>query len=209
METNSSLKYKEEMKLNYELLKSAMRNFNSFIVCEDNKETLSRFKVRTSEQEGPSFFIPYRVRDLLIASTDDMCRYALYHDIGYNAEGLLDISPAARAAFFTKWVIRLRPCILDIAEDARYSSVSIENDGVAFEEHQIVFCNEHFAACIASAALNIPSEQNPEEAIYIPEIFENKELKTFLYHLRYRIPHQDTLTLLFNRLKTQEALGQI
>lgn len=49
MEINFFLKYKEEMKLNYELLKFVMRNFNSFIVCEDNKEIFLCFKVRIFE----------------------------------------------------------------------------------------------------------------------------------------------------------------
>lgn len=202
LENFPGLSYKKELEINEKFLEVGIASFNDFVARDANKEYLTRFYAKFTNDYG--LFVPYRLRDILIASTDDMCRYALYHDIKTNKDGFLDISPSARAVFLCKWALKLRPCMLDFAEnEENYASLDLDAGDC---EDEFVYCNEYFALILASVVLNIKVD-GKVRAIY--ELMEDEEFRTFLYHMRYRIVHQDTLNLLFNRIKTQETLDRL
>ncbi|MGL1959454.1 MAG: hypothetical protein OCD00_19415 [Colwellia sp.] len=223
LESLPGLNYSQELQYNQNCIDNAIKSFNTFILNKKNEDKLNYYS-QLVDVNKCSFYIPYRLRDILVASTDDMCRYALYHRIGVKENGTLDISLAARAVFLTKWILKIRPCILDIVERPHhYESVMIGDDNFNFSEHIFSFCNEHFAAMAASIALNIPKKSNQQSTLsttktdlskktgaeYIICLLDSEEIRTFLYHSKYRIHHQDTFTLLFNRLKIQEKLGTL
>lgn len=54
-----------------------------------------------------------RSADLLNSATQDIIRYALYHPVAKDKNGLFRISESVRAAYLTKWIMIFKPLNID------------------------------------------------------------------------------------------------
>lgn len=141
------------------------------------------------------FISDQRLHSMLRAVTHDLLRYAQYQRISFNEEtNRYKICQSVRAAVFTKWVMMLRPYSLDVVSSEKYY------------DNEVYFCNEFAAIYCASVAMSdvlpLDSNNNPKTLF---DILEESELEVMLYHLRYRIKHQDTYSLFYRRIKEQNV----
>jgi hypothetical protein len=135
-----------------------------------------------------------RVISLLRAVTHDLLRYAVYQRIPFNSEvGRYSICPAMRASVFTKWGMLLRPYTLD----------SVNGQTTSAGKWIAKYCNELGAIAAASVSMSCITGEKDGKAVFLAEILKPSELEVFLYHLRYRIKHQDSYSLFYRRIKEQ------
>lgn len=163
------------------------------------------------DTEDTSFFpyIRYRIKDILVSVTDDLCRYAQYHNIctdmrAASGKECYSISESVRASFFTKWILKLRPCVLDyIAESGEYRSSNVDSHDAAQEFRDdpykaVTFCNEFIAMISLAVILNVEAGEGEINSYH--DLFSNVDMSTVFYALRYRVVHQDSYTLLFAKI---------
>lgn len=136
------------------------------------------------------YFIKLRLKEVIISATDDICRYCLYHDIEVGNTGTFLLLPPTRAAFFVKWIANFKPCKLD-----EY----VQNSSAICRRYE--YGNEVLATFVASTILGLRDGKTQDSKIcLLSDLIDKKELEAFLYQLKYRINHQDTLYSFFNRL---------
>lgn len=181
-------------KIYFELAYITLVNENIFCTKDSTKEL------------NNLFYIKYRIQDVLISITDDLIRYADYHKINTierkNGEPIFDISEPVRATFFTKWILKIRPCIIDskIPFDHEYkSSDELDKDFCIREIHKVEFCNEHLAMVATSFILNI-KYADADEIVTYDKMFNAEEQSTLFYSLRYRVVHQDSYGFLYRKI---------
>lgn len=144
-------------------------------------------------------YLTYRIEDILVSVTDDLMRYASYHnipkEIGKDSKEVYSICEAVRAAVFTKWILKIRASIAD-KELLRYSS-SVEDDTSILEkrEHRLEFCNEYLALVCVAQIFNIKHTNG--KILSFNKFLTKEFLVTLLYTLRYRVTHQDSYVELF------------
>lgn len=146
------------------------------------------------------FYSLYRIEDILVSVTDDLIRYAQYHKIKkkeYKGNDIYSISDPTRAAFFTKWILKLRPSLADARLCNKYISSREDEDLVGSATHKIGFCNEYLALLVASKIFNIRSGN---KIVGYDMIFGKELLPTLFYSLRYRLVHQDSYSELYRNV---------
>lgn len=195
--------YKAEYLVNCSLLSNAV-----FHHQERMESDLSEAGIELSTADViDKIYINYRLKDVLISVTDDLLRYAMYHDIKAgtkraNGDEVFSIAEPVRASFFAKWILKLRPSIADALLPADYEYVSFHTDKPQQLEkpgYRIEFCNETLALIASALILKIPHEDGSTISGY-DDLFHARELSTLLYSLRYRVAHQDVYTPVFYKL---------
>jgi hypothetical protein len=198
--------YMNEYKCNSEYLNMALN-----VYIDSAKEILikNNLIISTVPEDRDlfnKFFIPYRIQDILISVTDDLIRYASYHKIGTeernNGDKIFSISEPVRATFFTKWILKTRPSIIDALLSNNHQYISSEEENCSFSSrslHKIEFCNEHISLILMSIILNI-KYKDEDKIVSYERLFDNNELSTLFYSLRYRIVHQDSYGFLYRKI---------
>ncbi|CAC9621739.1 hypothetical protein [uncultured Gammaproteobacteria bacterium] len=167
---------------------------------------ISDFKKINPLNANDNLYIDSRIKDISVSITDDIIRYAQYHEISKNNDGIYSISEPVRASFFAKWILKIKPCIADnfLPDDFEYTSFvcdSSKKEAIKKVQHgdfRIEFCNEVLALILVSSILNITNDAG--EVLGYDEIFHKRELSTVFYSLRYRMVHQDTYTPLLYKI---------
>jgi hypothetical protein len=145
-----------------------------------------------------SFYIGYRLEDVLISITDDLIRYATYHKVK-EKDNLFSIHEPVRAAIFTKWILKLRPCIADKnLNQTQYKSSHDTYDQSILDRktYNIEFCNENLALIASSIILRDGDSPNRRNVKILDLASEFK----LFYSFRYRLNHQDTYMPLYNKI---------
>ena len=181
---------------------------------EEYSEYISAFSLATKLDQP---FSQIRHDEFIRSCTDDLYRYATYHPV--KKRGLYYIQESVRASYMTKWLMMLKPFLLD----SYIPLTSVENIkkyipqdqvGRAFDFYRR--CNEFFAIYCASVALRVKMEKTKsgEDPVYLllTEFFDidierkktkdDREYKDFLYTLRYRMPTQDVYRPIYRRIET-------
>lgn len=158
-------------------------------------------------KEASSVDLLSRKHDIFIAITDDLCRYSAYHDVSFLEDRSLDISAPTRASYFIKWIISMKPLVIDMfieASSYKYHSLLIEKESIFKQEDYDTFvrdnfmqnCNEflslHFACYFITGELKIGE--------FLENLEPKKEFMPLLYNLKYRVNHQDVYHLFLNNL---------
>lgn len=196
-----SINYEMELEANSAFLLKGAIHFNTILQQENVKGNTDLI------------LSPVRSAELLNSATEDIIRYALYHPITKNKNGLLLISESVRAAYLTKWIMIFKPLNMDqglgsAPKIGKIESATRENNALGRDVgfNLQFFCNEYFALSVASAILLLKLD---EKLISIPNYLEKtnsteeskkNEINSLLYNLRYRIKHQDVYHLFYNRL---------
>ncbi|MCP4991841.1 MAG: hypothetical protein GY928_39015 [Colwellia sp.] len=190
--------YKDEYEVNQELLERAV----NAQVAHMHTLHADRF----SELSGFYPYLEYRLTDLLVSVTDDLIRYARYHDIEKdmrksNNKEIYSISESVRASYFAKWILKLKPATWDMASSKEnYTSSQVEStEYTENNEHIINFCNEQLALLMLSILMNV-QYKDKDEVVEFNRFFHRIDLSTVYYSLRYRTYHQDSYTLLFYKI---------
>lgn len=190
--------YANEYNVNNELLERAIQSQVTHM-----KDLHSK---RFSDVEGFAPYMDYRIADLLVSVTDDLIRYARYHDITKEKRKscgteIYSISEPVRASYFAKWILKLKPASWDsISSSESYTSSEVEStEYIKNIEHEIEFCNEHLALLMLSILMNVKYD-NEDELVEFNKFFHRIDLSTVYYALRYRNYHQDSFTLLFYKI---------
>jgi len=193
--------YMNEYRCNSEYLKLSLSIYLNLA-----RNTLSNENILEDKCSFEKFYISYRIKDILVSVTDDLIRYATYHKIGTdvrrNGDKIFSISEPTRATFFTKWILKLRPLIIDNIIPLDHVYIGSEEEDISFsgrDIHKIEFCNEHLALIAASFILNIRYE-DVDEIVTYEKLFHNSELSTLFYSLRYRTVHQDSYGFLYRKI---------
>lgn len=166
------------------------------------KVSSSHLSFMGKERNGFSnFMIPYRFADLCEAITDDLYRYCEYHKLEKISKPnlksqLYDIDEPVRAAFYMKWIAKIRPVALDILLSGHHNNVEkydlpfLEDEG-KLNTDLLMCCNEYFAMISASVIFCIPQDENEGDILSFEDIFDNEDRVSIKYGLRYRLVHQD------------------
>lgn len=159
-----------------------------------------------------AFISKLQVDELIRACSDDLYRYAEYHPVLKNKDEYLIAEPI-RASYLTKWLMMFKPLILD-----SYSSLTSEKsffeliEKSKIETDSIVEffrrANEILAIYVASSALclKIALKKDDERYYLLTEYMpdesndEKREVRDFMYSLRYRMPHQDVYRAVYRRI---------
>jgi len=181
------------------------RNLDLFNICMD--EYLDKVDDHSFFEHFNESFSPYlelRISDLLVSVTDDILRYAFYHNIATDDNGLYSVSEPVRAAFFIKWILKTKPCFLDFClGETKYSSIYIDQSkSLVTDLSLFILCNENLALLTLTIILDIKDKDG--NLVRIEDLFDSNDatdLTTLLYSLRYRIYHQDSYTTLCYQLE--------
>jgi hypothetical protein len=179
--------YDAELRKNVEVFQNSHEAF-----LKNHSKLCDWFRV---ESKAP-YLADSRVVAMLRAVTHDLLRYASYHVVALNKiTGRYDICQSVRAGVFAKWLMLMRPYNLDIMPE-----VSVPDD--VFVDAR--YSNELAALYVCSYALELHNKK--KELLFLHDIMPEGELNTFIYHLRYRLKHQDSYSTLFRRIKEEYAV---
>lgn len=173
--------------------------------------------VDRNEEEWQKFSSSIRVAELINSCTEDIIRYCEYHHIKQDASGLFILSGATRAAFFIKWVMNFRPINVDnnLITDTEEILGSLEAFSQEFFDSEDItstysiwgtspqvtsafLCNEIFCLYLIDVAMMLTKKNGEQNSIMA--IIRGRELRSFLYALRFRIKHQDSFMPFLNRV---------
>lgn len=148
------------------------------------------------------------------ACADDIYRYSTYHPLRTKSS----ILESVRASYMVKWLLHFRPILLD-----SYSTMAPEEQTLSYLLDSRVDtarqfyrrCNELFAIFLASYILGVHNLALADvigRPCLITDFMDRnfdgfidpnrREMKDFLYTLRYRIGHQDVYRPLFRRFES-------
>jgi hypothetical protein len=205
MKVRASPEWQEIYRENHKILKSAYIDFS-----KKKKNAIRLFYEKTKQDK---FIISRRNDEILRACSDDLYRYANYHQVIKSDARHLEIQESIRASYLVKWIMNFRPLILDslknwIKEDDAVSTLPEEDRKKTLDF--LRKSNEVFAVFVASRCLAIPtgavdSDGNPEIHMLTNFLTDDNELEDFMYTLRYRINHQDIFRALFRRLDAPDG----
>lgn len=194
--------YKLEYQTNNSMLFNAIGEHISFLKlnhCFDNGVNLFT-----------DLYIKFRIQDAVVSITDDLIRYGEYNKIEkkcfsigtehVDKNGLIttsyiedekgafsafSIEEPVRAAYFTKWILQLKPSIADRRIDLKCEGTPIE---------RLEFCNEYLALITMARIFNLKRGANRSS---YKSLFGEDSMETLLYSLRYRLVHQDSYSELY------------
>lgn len=202
--------YERELYINAKYLENIGKFFLDNFAAEVDEENLKQIYENICCLEYVHFpYTKYSFRDLCVAITDDLFRYASYHNVEKRDDESYAISESVRASYFIKWITKIKPLFTHaLLKESSYEKKFVEKSTrIEVKINKNLFLlensNEYLALLSSIYILDITGEKDKafEE---IHKIFPLNELQIIFYSLRYRINHQDSYTLLMKAFKKAE-----
>lgn len=139
-------------------------------------------------------FDPVVMTNVGVSAMDDIWRWKAYHLRDAEAPKLSDA--VKRAAYFTKWIVKLRPIYVNRPMDSASFSASFDkNDST-------LLINEMFAFHIARGSLAVRAK--------VPKIITSPTITAdMLYDLHYRNMNEDALMAIYQLIYDTAAGHQL